>query len=403
MRPSLFLNINEYHLAPVRQRCASQKTWVNKWVGFMKNWIELSIAGRVGDKARRAAFTLVELLVVIAIIGILVGLLLPAVQAAREAARRMQCSNNLKQMGLAMLNYESAHKKLPSGGEGTDMSLSPPARTDYSFAPHSPFTVMLPFMEQGNIYNQMNLSFYYNDTRFPANQLATQNQVPIFVCPSDPFGSVLDKFNFGRLDYFSVVYTDIDPTGTATTSNVKSSTRLGLLGFGASKGTVQFQGRLTWPTLGGATDGLSNTVAIIEDAGRLDVNSSYGSSTGSISKYADPACNLGFGYGCATGNRRSVVRWADPDAAGSGVSGAPNTKAYINQNKTPMGGSTATCLWSDNNCGPNDEPFSFHTGGVQTVLGDGSVHFLSESIDPISFRAILTRDEGVIPPSNPID
>ena len=350
---------------------------------------------------RRRAFTLVELLVVIAIIGILVGLLLPAVQAAREAARRMQCSNNMKQMGLAMLNYESTYKKLPSGGEGTDMSLNPPARTDYSFAPHSPFTVMLPFMEQGNIYNTMDLRFYYNDSRFPANQVATQNEVPIFVCPSNPYSTTLDPSRFGRLDYFCVVYTDIDPTGLAVTANVKSSTQLGLLGFAASPGPALFKGRLSWPTLAGASDGLSNTVAIIEDAGRLDVNSSYGPSTGSISKYTDPACSLGFGVGCAANNRRSVVRWADPDAAGSGVSGAPNMKAYINQNKTPTGGSTSTCLWSDNNCGPNDEPFSFHSGGVQTVLGDGSVHFLAETIDPISLRAILTRAEGGVPPSDP--
>lgn len=351
---------------------------------------------------QRSAFTLVELLVVIAIIGILVGLLLPAVQAAREAARRMQCSNNMKQMGLAMHNYESTYKKLPSGGEGTDMSLNPPARTDYSFAPHSPFTVMLPFMEQGNIFNMMNLSFYYNDSRFPANQVATQNQVPIFVCPSDPFGDTLDLFRFGRLDYFCVVYTDIDPTGTAPTSNVMSTTQLGLLGFAALPGSSPINGRLSWPTLSGASDGLSNTVAIIEDAGRLDASSSYGSSTGSTSKYNDPACTLGVGVGCPPNNKRSVVRWADPDAAGSGVSGAPNIKAYINQNKTPTGGLAATCRWSDYNCGPNDEPFSFHSGGVQTVLGDGSVHFLSETIDPISFRAILTRAEGVVPPSNPM-
>ncbi|MCA9195716.1 MAG: DUF1559 domain-containing protein [Planctomycetales bacterium] len=353
--------------------------------------------------SKQSGFTLVELLVVIAIIGVLVGLLLPAVQAAREAARRMQCSNNMKQMGLGIHNYESAYKKLPSGGEGTDMSLNPPARTDYSFAPHSPFTVMLPFYEQGNIYNQMNMQFAYNDSRAPQNQLATQNEVSIFVCPSDPFASVLDPAKFGRLDYFCTVYTDIDPTGTASTSNVKSSTRLGALGFTASPGRSRFEGRLAWPTLGGVSDGTSNTIAIIEDAGRIDPSNSYGPSTGAESKYNDPACNNGTGIGCPSSNHRSVVRWADPDAAGSGVSGAPNIKAYINQNKLPTGGSTATCLWSANNCGPNDEPFSFHNGGVMAVLADGSVHLISDNVDPISFRAILTKDEGIVPPSNPIE
>lgn len=347
---------------------------------------------------------MVELLVVIAIIGILVGLLLPAVQAAREAARRMQCSNNLKQFGLGLHNYESAYKKLPSGGEGTDMTLNPPARTDYSFAPHSPFTVMLPFMEQSNIYNSMNLAFYYNDSRFPANAVACKNQVPIFVCPSDPFGSIIDPAGYGRLDYFATVYTDIDPTGTATTSNVKTATKLGALGFTATTGPSQFVGRIQWPSLATVTDGTANTIAIIEDAGRLDVTQSYGPSTGSVSTKNDPACNLGYGLDCNSAKLRSVVRWADPDAAGSGVSGAPNTKGpYINQNKIPMGGSASTCLWSLNNCGPNDEPFSWHTGGVMSVCADGSVHFISESTDAISFRAVLTRDEGVVPTNNPID
>ncbi len=121
--------------------------------------------------SKRVAFTLVELLVVIAIIGILVGLLLPAVQAAREAARRMQCSNNLKQLGLAMHNYESTFKRFPSGnmvGPSFSVGLSVHAR-------------LLPYMEQAAMYNMVDFNFAYNH---PNNNAARMQNVPLYV----PFG-----------------------------------------------------------------------------------------------------------------------------------------------------------------------------------------------------------------------
>ena len=99
-------------------------------------------------KAKHVAFTLVELLVVIAIIGILVGLLLPAVQAAREAARRMQCTNNLKQLGLAVLNYESAYQRLPNKSGGTASLVGSPERLNGNYNRLSPFVQLLPFIEQ---------------------------------------------------------------------------------------------------------------------------------------------------------------------------------------------------------------------------------------------------------------
>ncbi len=125
-------------------------------------------------------FTLVELLVVIAIIGILVGLLLPAVQAAREASRRMSCSNNMRQIGLATHNYESAHRRLPSSGQGTNFSTTPASTT---FDVHSAFTAILPFMEQSNVYAQMDLKFAYNAT--PQNISAAKQVVSSFICPSN--------------------------------------------------------------------------------------------------------------------------------------------------------------------------------------------------------------------------
>src|SRR5690606_20435721 len=104
-------------------------------------------------------FTLIELLVVIAIIAILIALLLPAVQQAREAARRTQCRNNLRQIGLAIHNYESSYTRFPTGGQGTDFSASPPSTT---FGHQSLFTGILPFVDQGNTYQLIDQNVAYN-------------------------------------------------------------------------------------------------------------------------------------------------------------------------------------------------------------------------------------------------
>ncbi|MFO1066599.1 MAG: DUF1559 domain-containing protein [Pirellulales bacterium] len=367
-------------------------------------------AMQAGKSASRA-FTLVELLVVIAIIGILVGLLLPAVQQAREAARRMSCSNNMKQIGLAVHNYESAYKKLPPGGETTDYA-SGTTSFKRAFWPHSVMTILLPYMEQTAVYNQMNLAFYYNDSRFPANQAAAKAKIPIFICPSDPYSGAQDLGDYGRTDYFATVYTDIDPT---TGARNKATNADGALAFqGRINTSTLWTTQATASTMAAITDGTSNTICFIEDAGRFTAGSSPwvtpGGLKGNTSDYADPACNGlngAVGVDCPASNLRSLARWADPDAAGSGVSGAgingsTTQFGYINQNKTPTGGPSG-CPWSTTNCGLADEPFSFHTGGVMVNLADGSVRFLSESVDFVSLRAIITRAEGVVPPSNPIE
>lgn len=363
---------------------------------------QMTIRGRY-----QSGFTLVELLVVIAIIGILVGLLLPAVQAAREAARRMSCSNNMKQIGLSVMNYESSYKKLPPGGETTDYTNGKRA-----FWPHSVLTILLPYMEQTAVYNQMNLSYAYNDGRYTPNQIAAKTNMPTFICPSDAYAGVPDLGNYGRTDYFATVYVDIDPLTGARNKSLTAD------------GALAFSGRVnpstTWTIsaspspMSAITDGTSNTVAFIEDAGRFTEGTSPWSAPGGLkgnkSDYPDPACNGVYGatgVDCPPSNLRSLARWADPDAAGSGVSGAglngsTTSFGYINQNKNPTGG-PAGCPWSTTNCGLADEPFSFHTSGVMCSMADGSVHFLSESIDHVSLRAILTRSEGVVPPNNPVE
>ena len=158
---------------------------------------------------RSPGFTLVELLVVIAIIGILVGLLLPAVQAAREAARRMSCSNNLKQFGLAMLNYELPYKSFPYG---TAAHTEPGWRTDYTKG--SQLVKLLPFVEQGPLFNQLNFGIYYpgapgSGTNGVDAQMCdlgyglkgwgllgvNQKDLSIFRCPSDGYSDLPNKSN----------------------------------------------------------------------------------------------------------------------------------------------------------------------------------------------------------------
>src|SRR5438105_13609002 len=139
------------------------------------------------SKKLHSGFTLIELLVVIAIIGVLIGLLLPAVQKVREAANRMSCQNNLKQLGIAMFNYESVHEKFPPAFIGQ----VPPAFTGLPayFFSWSALARLNPYLEQTNIYNAMDLTQpIYMPPAFnisAANQFAVQQKVKLFLCPSD--------------------------------------------------------------------------------------------------------------------------------------------------------------------------------------------------------------------------
>jgi prepilin-type N-terminal cleavage/methylation domain-containing protein/prepilin-type processing-associated H-X9-DG protein len=441
-----------------------------------------------GNRASRAGFTLVELLVVVAIIGVLIGLLLPAVQAAREAGRRAQCINNLKQQGLGMLNFEQTNSKLPSGGEGTAFNSSAMAQFNGNkpftvFDLQSFFTLVLPFLEEGNVGKSMNLGYGYNDPRWQPNQVAAATRVATFLCPSNSI-RVDDPIGYGGTDYMPTVYTDIDPSGGAGTFGMrnKSTRRNGLLHQGGSY-------------ISSVVDGTSKTIAVTEDSGRCQETTLFGT----VSPYFDPIYgyttstasqggqssysgtlgvnNSGVGYqspgiaytltiGASTAgvvnlpqiynpgtpslpnlvtstvggvtltimndtgapsSCRAFNRWAEPDS-GSGVSGPPNqsnlTNAngagtngpsiyyaqVINNNAIPFNGpnttgspgnnstsisaATQNCPWGANNCGPNDEPFSFHGNGCNNLFGDGSVHYIQGNVDPVVMRFMITPDEG---------
>ena len=365
------------------------------------------------------AFTLVELLVVIAIIGILISLLLPAVQAAREAARRMSCTNNMKQMSLAVFNYESSYKVLPTGGEGTDPSNGKTmfgytaGTTTYGETGTSPslFVVLLPFIEQTSTYEMFDLNYTYRDTRGGDNHInASKREIPTFRCPSngsrDP-----DPQNFGGLDYFATVYTDINPD-SGLYRDETNGWELNPTTSGAKR--LRVNGALCIPQapLSAISDGTSNVIGIIEDAGRTHPTVGYKT----FSKYQDPASvsPATMDPADAAGTTingvvmRTVSRWADPDAGGSGVSGAPNNLAahphrkYINNNSRPVGGpvdltpASANCPWGTNNCGLNDEPYSFHVGGCNASRMDGSITFISDTIDASAFRYAISRAEGKV-------
>ena len=360
----------------------------------------------------RKGFTLIELLVVIAIIAILIALLLPAVQQAREAARRTQCKNNLKQLGLGVHNFESTYSKLPHPGQ---CDSTGGASTVYMT--QSTPTLLLPYIEQANVYALMDhqltfaqmptkttpytmgavhansLGAVYHDPDYPNTVLAAKTQIPSFVCPSTPIPTgTRSPDGYGVWDYMFISVTDVEeqagqptPAGTrADTTRRAAMTRQGALSCEKKWG------------FGSITDGTSNTILCIEDAGRSHPNAGNFAtlSTRPAVISNDTVAYVGF----ATGGRR-MYAWADPDSSTNGLSGPSNAispgsrTVGINTYRTPQGG-PAECRWTQNNCGPNDEPFSWHTGGCQAVLADGSVRFLSENIDWFLLKNLAASQDG---------
>jgi len=359
--------------------------------------------------------------VVIAIIAILIGLLLPAVQKVREAAAKTQCANNMKQIGLALHNFAGTYGCLPTSGEGVTAGLT----TGFDTA--STFTVILPYVEQEAVYKMINVQKHYvaNDGVGTAGNATSQvpfkSVIKGFVCPANPVHQGKDAEDYGLTDYMPIAYCDISPTTGMRWNNAagKQKGALTLTGKVIYKGTETYLLNMTGGmSLVAVSDGTSNTVAIIEDVGR-GVKFAGANMTAS-SKYVDPDGGTFVTTG-GVGTFRRLGRWAEPDN-GNGWSGAPTwpiTAATVATSVTCQGtaatdpANSGTCdqrkfinntpqsfgasgnnLWATNNFGPNDEPFSFHTGGAFAVFADGHISFLTDAVDWKVARGLATAQGG---------
>ena len=338
-------------------------------------------------------FTLVELLVVIAIIGILVGLLLPAVQAAREAARRMQCSNNLKQTGLALHNYESGFKRFPSHQIGSGHLAAFGQRGVYSG-----WHALLPFLEQTPLYQQVES---FQNVPWGANAAEVtvlSTRLPFLMCPSDAGEQspnqpartrTLSSYAFCTGDNYASSQTFPGERNNATESARKIPIN--------NRGIF---GRWNYPTIASITDGTSNTIALgerqrpVDAAGRGMVTAIAGTpatlvplvcrATFNGRVYLDPAAvpsnDTSVGYRGFGGNVffAAMTTILPPNSAACFI--AEGGVSYHLTNG----------IWTAG---------SEHTGGIQVAMADGSVRFLSESIDTGNLSVVApAANSGVVSP-----
>lgn len=321
-------------------------------------------------KNYRHAFTLVELLVVIAIIGILVGLLLPAVQAAREAARRMQCSNNMRQFMLGALNYESTYKRLPASRISMTSNLLGPAS---GISVHAR---LLPYMEQTQIYDLIDFRVDFNHAN---NATALNTKVPTFICPSDP-GVAVQTANQGAQNNYYV--------NSGTIPLWQRTTSASWLGQIPDWDGVFF--RDSFLKLASITDGLSNTAGISERV-TGDFSQTISSprtdtfQPGTSPLTADQAFN-----DCMAVNVTDLTKQGFSNIGAPWIRGYHSTTEYYHI-AVPNGRS---CMYPPGRIMTTAN--SQHTGGVNFALMDGSVRFLPATVDVVTYRAVGTRAGGEV-------
>ena len=346
----------------------------------------------------RAGFTLVELLVVIAIIGILISLLLPAVQAAREAARRMSCTNNLKQWGLALHNYHDTNNAFPG------MALNPPSvGTSHSERSFSVQARLLPYMEQSALhelidYNSIVVGGTGMSISLHTDILnACRYQHKIFRCPSDPISDTVQVAFKGAADsvesigpgnYVVCSGSGYTPVSTTTRTN-------GLFHYGSHY------------TFGAINDGTSNTVSMsetlvgeggdpafedlafmtLEDAIQSKQYRNFAYMRAYMTWAADPVDG---GVAHVRSLETDGLGWLKQRGC-SWIAGIPHFTVFNNY-MTPN--APVPDFWSMNS--GYYAARSMHTGGVNAQFADGSIHFVSETVDPNIWRGLSTRNGGEV-------
>ena len=388
---------------------------------------------------RRPGFTLIELLVVISIIGVLVGLLLPAVQAARKAARRMQCQNNIRQVGLGLLGFVNSKNNFPNAGTFAESpantnpqdvttsligncfngKFASTLASDQTIGPMYSWVVdILPYVDYQELYNGWNKSQIYlssnidpNDSSKPTNLTITKTAIPIFTCPDDltvqpgngnlsyvvngGFSRWIGRPNLGWNGQ-AIVQGSTPETATGPNWGQGNAQKTGVMFLGTSKGTYPWDVKSSPASI---TDGSSVTLLASE-------NFLAGASNGSTLFTGGAATN----WACPHPNYVMFIGSDD-------ICGGPNKGDCLNGalKVTVVGGTQIDGLgWAYANKVGNFENINFaqqlsdegtfpfvssnHSGGVNALFCDGSVRFISESIDGTVYSKIITPNGGKLPP-----